>query len=80
MALGAIGCAVDSLSGPARPRSTSVARAIALMPRDPRILQIVFLGALLAAGAYFRDFSLRPAQSSARYGARVDRLNLATSS
>ena len=34
MALGAIGCAVDSLSGPAPSRSTLIARAIALVPRD----------------------------------------------
>jgi Na+-transporting NADH:ubiquinone oxidoreductase subunit NqrB len=30
--------------------------------RDVRILQILFLGVLLAAGAWLRDFSLRPAQ------------------
>ena len=29
---------------------------------DPRLCQIFSLGILLAAGAYFRDFSLRPAQ------------------
>lgn len=29
---------------------------------DPRLFQIFALGILLAAGAYFRDFSLRPAQ------------------
>jgi enediyne biosynthesis protein E5 len=29
---------------------------------DPRMAQILFLGLLLAAGAYFRDFSIRPAQ------------------
>jgi enediyne biosynthesis protein E5 len=32
------------------------------LPDDPRLLQIVALGILLSAGAYFRDFSLRPAQ------------------
>src|SRR5712692_4022004 len=30
--------------------------------RDPRLFQIVALGILLSAGAYFRDFSIRPAQ------------------
>lgn len=30
--------------------------------RDPRIFQIFALGILLATGAYFRDFSIRPAQ------------------
>ncbi len=30
--------------------------------RDVRILQILFLGILLAAGAWLRDFSLRPSQ------------------
>ena len=29
---------------------------------DPRLFQIFSLGILLAAGAYFRDFSIRPAQ------------------
>src|ERR1700683_3679956 len=29
---------------------------------DPRIFQILFLGILLAAGAYLRDFSLSTAQ------------------
>ena len=30
--------------------------------RDPRLFQIFALGILLSAGAYFRDFSIRPAQ------------------
>src|SRR6266498_4767429 len=30
--------------------------------RDVRILQILFLGILLAAGVWLRDFSLRPSQ------------------
>src|SRR5271156_6148126 len=29
---------------------------------DPRLFQIFSLGILLAAGAYFRDFSIRPSQ------------------
>ncbi len=29
---------------------------------DPRLLQILFLGVLLAAGAWFRDFSIHPIQ------------------
>ncbi len=33
-----------------------------VLPADPRIFQILFLGVLLAAGAWLRDFSLRPAQ------------------
>lgn len=57
----------DSLDSVARdgsdtPRVTLAARALALAPRDPRVLQIAFLGVLLAAGAYVRDFSLRPGQ------------------
>ena len=31
---------------------------------DARILQILFLGTLLAAGAWLRDFSLRPSQAA----------------
>jgi len=33
------------------------------LPRDPRLLQILFLGSLLGAGAALRDFSLRPMQA-----------------
>ena len=29
---------------------------------DPRLFQIFALGILLSVGAYFRDFSIRPAQ------------------
>ncbi len=32
------------------------------MPSDPRVFQILFLGVLLGAGVWLRDFSLRPAQ------------------
>ena len=43
-----------------------------LIPHDPRILQIAFLGALLAAGAYLRDFSLRPTQIALTFAAALD--------
>ncbi len=46
-------------------------RAAALVPRDPRIFQIAFLGVLLAAGAYLRDFSLRPAQIALTFAAAL---------
>ncbi len=59
---GAIGISVDSLPAASSRRAAPAARASAKIPRDPRILQIAFLGSLLAAGAYFRDFSLRPEQ------------------
>jgi enediyne biosynthesis protein E5 len=36
---------------------------------DPRLFQILSLGILLAAGAYFRDFSLRPAQVALTFAA-----------
>ncbi len=39
------------------------------LPRDARILQIVLLGMLLAAGAYLRDFSLHPAQIALTFAA-----------
>jgi enediyne biosynthesis protein E5 len=38
---------------------------------DPRLLQILFLGILLAAGAWFRDFSIRPAQIVLTFAAAV---------
>jgi Na+-transporting NADH:ubiquinone oxidoreductase subunit NqrB len=38
---------------------------------DPRLLQIVSLGALLAAGALLRDFSLRPAQTGLTFAAAL---------
>ncbi len=73
MELGAIGISVDSLSAaaPAPARIALAIRARALVPRDPRILQIAFLGALLAAGALFRDFSLRPAQIALTFAAAL---------
>jgi enediyne biosynthesis protein E5 len=36
---------------------------------DPRLCQIFSLGVLLAAGAYFRDFSIRPEQVLLTFGA-----------
>jgi enediyne biosynthesis protein E5 len=52
-------------------RAAPAAHARAPVPRDPRILQIAFLGALLAAGAFFRDFSLRPAQIALTFAAAL---------
>jgi enediyne biosynthesis protein E5 len=43
---------------PARTRSISFFSSLS----DPRLFQIFALGILLSAGAYFRDFSIRPAQ------------------
>ena len=43
----------------------------ALALRDPRILQIVFLGGLLAAGAWWRDFELRPGQVALTFAAAL---------
>jgi len=70
---GAIGIAVDSLSAgsPAPARIALAVRARTLVPRDPRILQIACLGALLAAGALFRDFSLRPTQIALTFAAAL---------
>src|SRR5437870_507230 len=45
--------------------------APALSWRDPRILQIVFLGSLLAAGAWWRDFEIRPAQVALTFAAAL---------
>jgi len=39
------------------------------MMRDVRLLQILFLGSLLAAGACLRDFSLRPSQVALTFAA-----------
>ena len=51
----------------ARPYSWKVAGAFA----DPRIFQIIFLGILLAAGAYLRDFSLSTAQIILTFAAAI---------
>ena len=68
----AIGISVESrAASPSPTRIALAARARALIPHDPRILQIAFLGALLAAGAYFRDFSLRPAQIALTFAAAL---------
>jgi enediyne biosynthesis protein E5 len=42
-----------------------------ILPGDPRVLQIGALGVLLLAGAYFRDFSLRPAQVALTFAASL---------
>src|SRR5580698_214375 len=39
--------------------------------RDPRIFQILFLGILLAAGAWLRDFSLSSAQIVLTFAAAI---------
>ena len=51
----------------------SIAARIALrrLPSDPRVFQILFLGLLLAAGVWLRDFSLRPAQIALTFGAAL---------
>jgi enediyne biosynthesis protein E5 len=67
---GAIATSADSaaMDRPSMRPSTRVSKklrapsAAAPASLDPRILQIAFLGILLACGACLRDFSLRPAQ------------------
>jgi enediyne biosynthesis protein E5 len=75
MEFNAIAVSADSLATdePPKPAATHgfIARAAALVPHDPRILQIAFLGVLLAAGAYLRDFSLRPAQIALTFAAAL---------
>jgi len=41
------------------------------MPADPRVLQILFLGVLLAAGAWIRDFELQTAQIALTFAAAI---------
>ena len=41
------------------------------LPRDARLYQIAFLGALLAIGALLRDFSLRPEQMALTFAAGI---------
>ena len=43
--------------------------ARALLPRDARVLQIVFLGALLTSGVLLRDFSVQPLQVALAFAA-----------
>ena len=75
MELGAIAVSADSLTTDEPPILAATrgftSRAAALAPHDPRILQIAFLGALLAAGAYLRDFSLHPAQIALTFAAAL---------
>jgi enediyne biosynthesis protein E5 len=42
-----------------------------LLPADPRVFQIAFLGILLAAGVWFRDFSLMPMQVILTFAAAI---------
>jgi len=75
MGRGAIAVSADSLAMDEPPRPAAIdgftSSAAALAPRDPRILQIAFLAVLLAAGAYLRDFSLRPAQIALTFAAAL---------
>jgi Na+-translocating ferredoxin:NAD+ oxidoreductase RnfD subunit len=41
------------------------------LPSDPRLFQISFLGILLAAGAWLRDFAIRPEQSALAFAAAI---------
>jgi enediyne biosynthesis protein E5 len=43
----------------------------AWLPADPRVFQIAILGVLLAAGVWFRDFSLHPAQIALTFAAAI---------
>jgi Na+-transporting NADH:ubiquinone oxidoreductase subunit NqrB len=43
----------------------------AWLPADPRVFQIAILGVLLAAGVWFRDFSLRPAQIALTFAGAI---------
>src|ERR1700688_2897052 len=64
---------------PVKPASSPLARCgdVPLTTRmrmalgDPRLLQIAFLGILLAAGVWTRDFSLRPAQIVLTFAAAI---------
>jgi enediyne biosynthesis protein E5 len=67
----AIAIAADSVPQLAPARFALLARLRAIVPRDPRILQIAFLGSLLLAGAGLRDFSLRPAQIALTFAAAL---------
>ncbi|HLK87836.1 MAG TPA: RnfABCDGE type electron transport complex subunit D [Candidatus Binataceae bacterium] len=60
---------IDDPSPRACFRAAPAASGPRVLPRDPRILQIVLLGMLLAAGAYLRDFSLHPAQIALTFAA-----------
>jgi Na+-transporting NADH:ubiquinone oxidoreductase subunit NqrB len=55
--------------GPGARRRPAAPYVHALLPDDPRLLQIVALGVLLTAGAWLRDFSLRPAQVALTFAA-----------
>ena len=50
-------------------RRSPLAAARALLPRDARIFQIVFLALLLTTGVLLRDFSLRPLQMGLAFAA-----------
>ena len=57
---------------PARAREATIPIWRARVARlDTRLLQIVFLGILLAAGAWIRDFSIKPAQILLTFAAAI---------
>jgi len=54
------------------PADRNPAKHFALrMPSDPRMFQICVLGILLAAGAWLRDFAIRPEQSALAFAAAI---------
>lgn len=53
---------LESRSSRSEPPARDVLARLRTMPTDARIYQILFLGILLAAGAWLCDFSLRPTQ------------------
>ena len=72
MEAGAIGIFDDWRAKSPPPACSALsAGARTLIAYDPRILQIAFLGSLLAAGAYLRDFSLRPIQIALTFAAAL---------
>jgi len=60
-----------TIAAPRRIGAPRIERARAAATGDPRLLQILFLGILLAAGVWTRDFSLRPAQIVLTFAAAI---------
>src|SRR5579863_8729116 len=58
-------------AGAAPMRSSTVPVPPRRLSADPRVFQMLFLGVLLAAGVWLRDFSLRPAQIALTFAAAL---------
>ena len=70
---------LESRSSRSEPPARDVLARLRTMPTDARIYQILFLGILLAAGAWLCDFSLRPTQIVLTFASAIGTQHISSS-